>query len=140
MNMNALADRVRRLAASNPPWLSAAVRRELQFLGENNLANKSAVSNLIAMGKAGDKKVGHHGSLNATPRQWVWEAFKKKKDRQLEAMMSTMSGKHGKKSSNTEVTRRTLVTALLSGSQLKNTQELKGQEIVNITTIKPAGA
>jgi len=291
MNMNALADRVRRLAASNPPWMSATVRRELQFLGEDNLSNKSAVDNLIAMGKAGDKKprflrygdetgletllpgvkvhvlgppdltqtdairkqrskdndqfwhfvsgvvpnesalqdpfskgkrvrgvpeearwfrdrlqsvtgqglleivrqlddqmnntslillfevfgkkllfpgdaqfenwsyamteapdkartaalvadvdfykVGHHGSLNATPRQWLWEAFKKKKGKQLETMISTMSGKHGRKTSNTEVPRRTLVTALESGSQLKNTQELKDQNIVNLTTITP---
>ena len=292
MNMNALADRVARLAAANPPWMSATVRRELQFLGEDNLANKSAVDNLIAMGKAGDKKprflrygdktgletmlpgvkvrvlgppdltqsdairkqrskdndqfwhfvngvvphesalqdavskgkrkvrgvpeearwfrdrlqsvtgqglleivrqlddqmnntslillfevfgkkllfpgdaqfenwsyamtaapdkartaalvadvdfykVGHHGSLNATPRQWLWEAFKKKKGKQLETMISTMSGKHGKKTSNTEVPRRTLVTALESGSQLKNTQELKDQNIVNLTTINP---
>ena len=295
MNMNALADRVRQLAASTPPWMSAAVRRELQFLGEDNLANKSAVDNLIAMGKAGDKKprflrygdnsglesllpgvkvhvlgppdltqtstirkqrskdndqfwhfvsgvvpreavvqaaasnpkrrvisvpeegrwfrdrlqsvtgqglleivrqlddqmnntsiillfevfgrkllfpgdaqfenwsyamteapdkarvaelvaevdfykVGHHGSLNATPRQWLWQSFRKRKGKQLQTMMSTMSGKHGKKSSNTEVPRRTLVSALQSQTRLKNTQKLKGQDIVNITTIKPKGA
>ena len=295
MNMNALADRVRQLTASNPPWMSAAVRRELQFLGEDNLANKSAVDNLIAMGKAGDKKprflrygdktgleallpgvkvrvlgppdltqtgairkqrskdndqfwhfvsgmvpheaavqtaasngkrrvnsvpeegrwfrdrlqsvtgqglleivrqlddqmnntsiillfevfgrkllfpgeaqfenwsyamteapdkarvaelvaevdfykVGHHGSLNATPRQWLWQSFRKRKGKQLQTMMSTMSGKHGKKSSNTEVPRRTLVSALQSQTRLKNTQKLKGQDIVNITTIKPKGA
>jgi metallo-beta-lactamase superfamily protein len=294
MNMNALADRVRKLAASNPPWMSAVVRRELQFLGEDNLKNKSAVDNLIAMGKAGDEKprflrygdktgleallpgvkvrvlgppdltqtnairrqrskdndqfwhfvrgvvpqatavqaasngkrrskavpkearwfrdrlqsvtgqglleivrqlddqmnntslillfevfgrkllfpgdaqfenwsyamteapdkdrvaelvaevdfykVGHHGSLNATPRQWLWQSFRKRKGRQLQTMMSTMSNKHGKKSSNTEVPRRTLVTALRSGTQLKNTQNLKGRDIVNITTIKPKGA
>jgi hypothetical protein len=292
MNMNALADRVRQVAASNSPWMSAAVRRELQFLGEDNLANKSAVDNLIAMGKAGDEKprflrygdktgleallpgvkvrvlgppdltqtgairkqrskdndqfwhfvsgvvplkvavqaaasngkcrvnpvpeearwfrdrlqsvagqglleivrqlddqmnntslillfevfgrkllfpgdaqfenwsyamtealdkarvaelvaevdfykVGHHGSLNATPRQWLWQSFRKRKGKQLQTMMSTMSGKHGKKSSNTEVPRRTLVTALQSKTQLKNTQNLKGHDIVNITTIKP---
>jgi hypothetical protein len=289
MNMNALADRVQRLAASNPPWMSAAVRKELSFLGEDNIANKSAVENLIAMGKAGDKtprflkygdktgleallpgvtvhvlgppdltqtdairkqrsrdndqfwhfvsgvasvhvqravskrragrvvpeegrwfrdrlqtvtgqglleivrqlddqmnntsvillfevfgrkllfsgdaqfenwsyamteapnkarvaklvaevdfyKVGHHGSLNATPRQWLWQAFKKRKGRQLQTMMSTMKGKHGKTSNKTEVPRRTLVSALESGSQLKNTQKLKGKDIVNITTIRP---
>ena len=85
-------------------------------------------------------KVGHHGSLNATPRQWLWEAFTKKKGKQLQTMMSTMSGKHGKVASKTEVPRRTLVTALESGSQLKNTQELKGKMLVNMTTIEPAGA
>jgi hypothetical protein len=293
-NINTLAERVSRFAAANPPWLSAAVRKELQFLGEDNLANKSAVNNLIAMGKAGKKgakflrygdktgleallpgvtvrvlgppdltqsdairkqrskdkdqfwhfvrgavteqviakasapnhgrrplavpeegrwfrdrlqsvagqglleivrqlddqmnntslillfevfgkkllfpgdaqfenwsyamteakdkatvarlvagvdfyKVGHHGSLNATPKQWVWDAFSKKKGRKLETMMSTMAGKHGKVASETEVPRRTLVTALKKGSQLKNTQDLKRKEdgVVNLVTIRP---
>jgi hypothetical protein len=292
--MNTLADRVRRLAAANPPWMSAAVKKELQFLGEDNLANKSAVTNLIAMGKAGKKrpkflrygdktglesllpgvtvrvlgppdltqtdairkqrskdndqfwhfvsgavtddviaqattptpgrrklsvpeegrwfrdrlqsatgqglleivrqlddqmnntslillvevfgkkllfpgdaqfenwsyamteakdkatvaklvadvdfyKVGHHGSLNATPREWVWEAFSKKKGRKLQTMISTMAGKHGKTASKTEVPRRSLVNALKAGSRLKNTQDLKKKEdgVVNITTITP---
>ena len=36
-------------------------------------------------------KVGHHGSLNATPRKLLWEAFKKRKGRQLRTMMSTMA-------------------------------------------------
>src|SRR5688500_3932240 len=56
MNMNRLADRVQQLAASKPPWMSAAARRELAFLGEDNIANKSAVDNLIAMGKNGTAK------------------------------------------------------------------------------------
>ena len=29
-------------------------------------------------------KVGHHGSLNATPRKLLWEAFKKRKGRKLQ--------------------------------------------------------
>jgi len=293
-NMNVLADRMRRLAEGNPPWMSAAVKKELHFLGEDNLANKSAVNNLIAMGKAGTKKpkflrygaktglesllpgvtvrvlgppdltqtdairkqrskdndqfwhfvsgavteqvvrqatttkrgrgrkavpeegrwfrdrlqsvtgqglleivrqlddqmnntslillfevfgkkllfpgdaqfenwsyamteakdkatvaklmkdvdfykVGHHGSLNATPRQWVWEAFDKKKGRKLQTMISTMAGKHGKTASKTEVPRRTLMTAIEAGSRLKNTQDLKKKEdgVVNLATITP---
>jgi hypothetical protein len=287
MNMNRLAERAQQLAASRPAWMSATARKELAFLGEDNLANKSAVNNLIAMGKAGkakflrygdgtgleallpgvkvrvlgppdltqskaitkqrskdrdqfwhfvkgavpglpapgedngpakrgqpvpeetrwfrdrllsvtnqglleivrqlddqmnntslillfelgkkkllfpgdaqfenwsyamtearDKKkvaqliaevdfykVGHHGSLNATPRQWVWEAFKKKKARKLQTMMSTMPGKHGKVASKTEVPRRTLVTALESGSRLKNTNKLKAKVLENLTTV-----
>lgn len=286
-NMNKLAERVQQLAASKPEWMSATARRELAFLGEDNLANKSAVNNLIAMGKNGkakflrygdrtglekwlpgvkvrvlgppdltqtdairkqrsedrdqfwhfvkgavpglpaakedsapgkrgrlvpeearwfrdrllsvtgqglleivrqlddqmnntslillfevgkkkllfpgdaqfenwsyaitearDKKkvaaliadvdfykVGHHGSLNATPRQWVWDAFKKKKGKQLQTMLSTMPGKHGKVASKTEVPRRTLVTALESGSRLKNTNKLKAKVLENLTTI-----
>jgi hypothetical protein len=286
-NMNRLAERVQQLAESKPAWMSAAARKELAFLGEDNLANKSAVNNLIDMGKKGaakylrygdrtgleawlpgvkvrvlgppdltqsdairkqrskdrdqfwhfvkgavpglpaaredrapskrgqpvpeearwfrdrllgvtgqglleivrqlddqmnntslillfevgkkkllfpgdaqfenwsyamtearDKKkvaeliadvdfykVGHHGSLNATPRQWVWDAFKKKKGKQLQTMMSTMPGKHGKVASKTEVPRRTLVTALESGSRLKNTNKLKAKVLENLTTI-----
>lgn len=286
-NMNRLAERVQQLAASNPAWMSAAARKELGFLGEENLANKSAVNNLIAMGKAGtakflrfgddaglgkllpgvkvrvlgppdltqsnairkqrskDKdqfwhfvkgavpelptagedngpakrgqpvpeearwfrdrllsvtnqglleivrqlddqmnntslillfevgkkkllfpgdaqfenwsyamteapnrkklaqliadvdfyKVGHHGSLNATPRQWLWQAFKKKKGKKLQTMMSTMPGKHGKVASKTEVPRRTLVTALESGSRLKNTNKLKSKVLENFITV-----
>lgn len=286
-NMNTLAERVQQLAASNPEWMSAAARKELAFLGEDNLANKSAVNNLIAMGKAGQArflrygdrtglekwlpgvkvrvlgppdltqsdairkqrskdrdqfwhfvkgavpglpaagkhgapakgghpvpeearwfrdrlltvtgqglleivrqlddqmnntslillfeigkkkllfpgdaqfenwsyamseardrkkvaalirdvdfyKVGHHGSLNATPRQWVWNAFSKKKGKQLQTMMSTMPGKHGKVASKTEVPRRTLVTALESGSRLKSTNTLTAKVLENLTTL-----
>ena len=286
-NMNTLAERVKQLAASKPAWMSAAARKELAFLGEENLANKSAVNNLIAMGKAGsakflrygdktglekwlpgvkvtvlgppdltqsdairkqrskDKdqfwhfvkgavpglpaagddrgqgkgsktvpeearwfrdrllsvtnqglleivrqlddqmnntslillfevgkkkllfpgdaqfenwsyamteapnhkavakliadvdfyKVGHHGSLNATPKQWVWDAFKKKKGKKLQTMVSTMPGKHGKVASKTEVPRRTLLTALESGSRLKNTNKLTAKILEMKTTV-----
>lgn len=290
--MNDLAARVHRLALSKPPWMSAAVRRELEFLGADNIANRSAIDNLIAMGKAqgaktrylrfGDRtglesllpgvrvrvlgppdltqtekirkqrsrdpdefwqlaagtvpsgagpnlasgaggrsghrvpiegrwfrdrlesltgqglleivrqldkqmnntslillfevfgkrllfpgdaqlenwsyalseapnsadvremladvdfyKVGHHGSLNATPRKALWGRFRKRKGRQLKTMMSTMPGKHGKKESRTEVPRGTLLQALKSGSELKSTHELKRDERVHLVTIEP---
>jgi L-ascorbate metabolism protein UlaG (beta-lactamase superfamily) len=80
-------------------------------------------------------KVGHHGSLNATPRKLLWEAFKKRNGRKLLTMMSTMAGKHGKKQSKTEVPRRSLVTALKSQSRLKNTQTLKSQQIEHLTVL-----
>jgi metallo-beta-lactamase superfamily protein len=288
-NMNRLAEDAQQLAASKPAWMSATARKELGFLGEENLANKSAVNNLIAMGKAGKAKflkygddsglgallpgvkvrvlgppdltqskaitkqrskdrdqfwhfvkdavpqvpqsgngkskkptkpgpvvpkearwfrdrllsvtnqslleivrqlddqmnntslillfevgnkkllfpgdaqfenwsyamtearqkkqnaqliadvdfykVGHHGSLNATPRQWLWEAFKKKKGRKLQTMMSTMPGKHGKTASKTEVPRRTLLRALEGGSRLKNTNKLKPKVLENLTIL-----
>jgi hypothetical protein len=69
-------------------------------------------------------KVGHHGSLNATPRPLLWEAFRKRKGRQLQTMMSTMPGKHGSLLSRSEVPRRTLLEALKTGSQLTSTHEL----------------
>lgn len=75
-------------------------------------------------------KVGHHGSLNATPRTLLWEAFKKRKGRKLCTMLSTMPGKHGKTTSKTEVPRKTLVAALKSQSQLQTTQGLKTLELL----------
>lgn len=291
-SMNDLAARVERLAASRPAGMSAAVRKELAFLGADNIANKSAIDNLIAMGKAkgarsrylayGDRsgleallpgvkvhvlgppdltqtektrkqrsrdpdqfwhlvagaaparpiadaapkakadkarpvpvearwfrdrlqsmtgqglleivrqldqqmnntslillfevfgkkllfpgdaqienwsyalidapdsaevrelladvdfyKVGHHGSLNATPRQLLWQKFRKRKGRELQTMVSTMRGKHGHPESRTEVPRRTLVQALEAGSRLKSTQDLKAKETSHLVTIVP---
>lgn len=289
--MNDLAARVERLAAANPPWMSAAVRRELGFLGADNIANRSAVENLMAMGKAsgararylrygdesgleallpgvkvhvlgppdltqtgsisaqrskdpdqfwhlvsgavprgaaagangragrGDRtvpiegrwfrnrletltgqslleivrqldkqmnntslillfevfgkkllfpgdaqienwsyalaeapdsarvrrllaevdfyKVGHHGSLNATPKTLLWAGFRKRKGRQLTTMMSTLPGKHGAPERKTEVPRKTLLAALKAGSRLKSTHELKKGERVHLVTITP---
>jgi metallo-beta-lactamase superfamily protein len=77
-------------------------------------------------------KVGHHGSLNATPRKLLWEAFKKREGRKLCTMMSTMPGKHGKTASKTEVPRKTLVAALKSQSQLQTTQGLKTLELLKV--------
>ena len=72
-------------------------------------------------------KVGHHGSLNATPKS-LWKLFAKKSSQQkagrLLTAVSTMSGKHGSTASQTEVPRRTLVTALKTESNLLNTQDL----------------
>jgi len=69
-------------------------------------------------------KVGHHGSLNATPRKLLWEGFRKRKGKKLKTMLSTLPGKHGKTTSDTEVPRRTLLKALKEESQLKNTDDL----------------
>jgi hypothetical protein len=118
-------------------------KKTLLFPGDAQFENWS-----YAMTEARDKKkvaaliadvdfykVGHHGSLNATPRQWVWDAFKKKKGKQLQTMMSTMPGKHGKVASKTEVPRRTLVTALESGSHLKSTNKLTAKVLENLTAV-----
>ena len=73
-------------------------------------------------------KVGHHGSLNATPKKLLWEGFKKRgatKGNRLKAVLSTMPGKHGKTATNTEVPRRPLLKALLQETDLKNTDDLK---------------
>jgi hypothetical protein len=48
-------------------------------------------------------KVGHHGSLDATPRKLLWQAFRKREGRQLATMLSTMRGKQGSTVRGTEV-------------------------------------
>lgn len=82
-------------------------------------------------------KVGHHGSRNATPKKLLWEKFTKRgrgKGR-LRAMISTMPGKHGSAKKRTEVPRKTLLQALESETDLKNTDKLKKDDICHLTTI-----
>jgi hypothetical protein len=85
-------------------------------------------------------KVGHHGSLNATPKS-VWENFDKVKNPQpaakrLKTLLSTKHGKHGHESRNTEVPRRTLVKALKSKSDLTHTEEYGEDELFREITIE----
>ncbi|HEX4936223.1 MAG TPA: hypothetical protein VFV33_23740, partial [Gemmatimonadaceae bacterium] len=85
-------------------------------------------------------KVGHHGSRNATPRRLLWERFRKRRGRQLTTLLSTLPGKHGSTSRNTEVPRRTLLQALEEESQLLNTNDLAfGAEpkLCNLLVLKP---
>ena len=72
-------------------------------------------------------KVGHHGSLNATPKS-LWKGFNKrgnfsKKDR-MTSVLSTMAGKHGSEEKRTEVPRKTLVDELKHDTHFHSTQEL----------------
>jgi hypothetical protein len=85
-------------------------------------------------------KVGHHGSLNATPRKLLWEQFRKRKGRQLQTLLSTLPGKHGSTTSNSEVPRRTLLDRLETESQLLNTNDLSfgaAPELCNLLTVRP---
>lgn len=75
-------------------------------------------------------KVGHHGSLNATPKS-LWNLFTNRStvesaDR-LMCVASTMAGKHGTVGKGTEVPRAKLVDALRKESQYFTTQDLKGK-------------
>ena len=77
-------------------------------------------------------KVGHHGSLNATPKT-LWKNFvhrskKKSEPGRLTSVVSTMKGKHGEPSRNTEVPRKTLIEALTGESHLHSTEALEGAE------------
>lgn len=77
-------------------------------------------------------KVGHHGSLNATPKT-LWNLFENRSPTQsptrLRSVASTMIGKHGTPSKGTEVPRTKLVEALKKESDYFSTQELKGKNI-----------
>jgi hypothetical protein len=70
-------------------------------------------------------KVGHHGSLNATPRLALWRNFRKRKGGKFHTLLSTLRGKHGSAASNTEVPRQALLRALRSDSDLHDTLDLK---------------
>jgi hypothetical protein len=71
-------------------------------------------------------KVGHHGSLNATPKKLLWEGFKKRgSSKRLKTVLSTLPGKHGKARNDTEVPRKPLLKALQEESDLKNTNNPK---------------
>jgi hypothetical protein len=74
-------------------------------------------------------KVGHHGSLNATPKT-LWNMFANRSTKQsanrLQTVVSTMAGKHGETAA-TAVPRTTLVNALKADSNYFSTQELKSK-------------
>lgn len=83
-------------------------------------------------------KVGHHGSLNATPRS-MWSGFSKRgdehKDGRLTTLLSTMPGKHGSEERDTEVPRRTLLDELRKESKLFSTDEMPKEQLFQEVTI-----
>jgi hypothetical protein len=77
-------------------------------------------------------KVGHHGSLNATPKS-LWNGFghrgAKPSPGRLTTMVSTAAGKHGSEKRGTEVPRKVLIEELTKMSDLHNTQSLDHPEV-----------
>jgi hypothetical protein len=75
-------------------------------------------------------KVGHHGSLNATPKS-LWALFTNKGQEtragRLQSLCSTRSGKHGSVKSGTEVPRRVLMEELGRNSSLVSTEDYGGE-------------
>jgi hypothetical protein len=73
-------------------------------------------------------KVGHHGSLNATPKS-LWSLFKNKgkatKKNRLATLCSTKAGKHGTVAAGTEVPRRLLLDELMTDSNFTSTEDSK---------------
>lgn len=83
-------------------------------------------------------KVGHHGSLNATPKT-LWKLFrkrscKKRDPNRLRSVLSTMAGKHGR-SEATAVPRKPLVEALEAESYCFNTQHLRGKRAISFDEV-----
>jgi hypothetical protein len=70
-------------------------------------------------------KVGHHGSLNATPKT-LWGLFDRKGDERtparLKTLMSTLADKHGDEERGTEVPRAKLVNEMRKRSELVSTE------------------
>lgn len=89
--------------------------------------DKAKIRKLLA--KVNLYKVGHHGSLNATPKT-LWNLFHNRsataKPKRLQTVVSTRADKHGDAGSDTEVPRETLVKALKAESEYFSTQQLKG--------------
>ena len=73
-------------------------------------------------------KVGHHGSLNGTPKT-MWFGLTRRggidKVPRLRTLISTLGGKHGKASRDTEVPRGKLLDALEADSDLTTTQTMR---------------
>lgn len=116
--------------------LFEAGSKKLLFPGDAQLENwKYALQSPMAalLDDVDLYKVGHHGSLNATP-QSMWKRFRKRgeagKSDRMTSVMSTMAGKHGgKHGSPTEVPRGPLVDALEADTHLFNTQDLQSGEL-----------
>jgi hypothetical protein len=85
-------------------------------------------------------KVGHHGSLNATPKASLWSFFQFKNEKEGEnrlcTLLSTMEGKHGSVKSHTEVPREALLNELKTESNLTATNTYKAGELSRKVVIR----
>lgn len=83
-------------------------------------------------------KVGHHGSLNATPKT-LWELLNKRSSRaghqRLTTLLSTLPGTHGDPYHGTEVPRSTLVAKLSRESRLLRTDQI-GRALSSVITLE----
>lgn len=89
-------------------------------------------------------KVGHHGSLNATPRD-LWEGFSQRSKKvsepdRLLTLLSTKDDVHGSHDRHTEVPRESLVQALNAESALIDTRGIERTRLCAIQTIELSGA
>lgn len=107
-------------------------KRKLLFPGDAQIENWAFALNNPSWKKlltdVNVYKVGHHGSLNATPKS-LWALFANKggdhKHGRLETLCSTKAGKHGNVKSGTEVPRHLLVDELKKESDFLSTEDFK---------------
>lgn len=114
--------------------------QKLLFPGDAQIENwlyalegPDAAENRELLKDVGFYKVGHHGSLNATPKT-LWSWFERKSrdaedPRRLRTLVSTQRGKHGDSRRETEVPRRTLVEALDRESKYRTTEKIKLRDL-----------
>src|SRR5262249_61566168 len=117
--------------------------KRLLFPGDAQIENwsyalsKASVRTLL--GDVAVYKVGHHGSLNATPKASLWPLFKrrarKRSPDRLATLLSTMADKHGSTARGTEVPRSVLVAALGAESDLFNTEDLDRGALYHVQKI-----
>jgi hypothetical protein len=104
-------------------------------IGDDSASRKAEVqANRRLLADVDVYKVGHHGSLNATPREWLWDNFRKRRPKSkspMRTLMSTLTGIHGHRASGTEVPRSTLKKALESETALITTQEYKNKMVMD---------
>ena len=85
-------------------------------------------------------KVGHHGSLNATPKESLWGKFSrrgpKSKERRLTTILSTMEGVHGNPLRRSEVPRKTLVDTMEDETNLITTEGFRDEDLFQDIKIK----
>ena len=121
--------------------LFKAGSKSLLFPGDAQLENwQYALSHELAdkLDEVDLYKVGHHGSLNATPKS-MWNRFKKRGKSgtpdHLTSVMSTRNDKHGSIDAGTEVPRSKLVTELEAQSTLIDTRDLPEEELCSVVEI-----
>src|SRR5262249_54071948 len=108
--------------------------RKLLFPGDAQIENWAYALQQAGKGlrRVDVYKVGHHGSLNGTPKS-LWRLLQK---RSLITVLSTLPGIHGDPLRLTEVPRSTLLRELKSKSHLLSTHRLRKNEIFNSIEIQ----
>lgn len=94
--------------------------------------------NLKDLSKVDVYKVGHHGSLNATPKK-LWDNFAKRNENpeaktRMRSLISTKKGVHAH-SPQTAVPRTTLVTALKENTNYRSTEPVKPKDLCFVEEI-----